>query len=130
MGIKVESESSSAAWQAEASSEQWIQLEFEKATKINEFKISEDSVSSVTRYFIECWDDKTSNWLSCFNGREIGVGFVAPIVSRVTTKARLRIMNTKSGKSKITEFTAYNDTTGFTTFNDPTGAAAVRITGK
>ena len=129
-GIKVDSDSSSAAWQAEASSEQWIQLEFERATKINEFKISEDSGSSVTRYFIEYWDDKTSNWLSCFNGREIGVDFVAPIVSRVTTKARLRIMNTKSGKSKITEFTAYNDTTGFTTFNDPTGVAAVRITGK
>jgi formylglycine-generating enzyme required for sulfatase activity len=130
MGLGFDDQNIVTAWQAEASSEQWVELTFEKASKVNEFKISEDSDSSVTRYFIECWDDKTSSWVSCFNGREIGADFVAPIVGRVTTKARLRVMQTKSGKSKITEFNAYNDMSGGTIFNDSTGAAAVKINGK
>lgn len=129
-GLEIDSQGSGAGWQTESSSHKWLQLDFGQPTKISEFKISEDPDSSVTRYFIECWDDKTSNWVSCFNGRGIGADFVAPIVGRVTTKARLRVMQTKSGKSKITEFNAYNDMSGGTIFNDSTGAKAVKISGK
>jgi len=90
----------------------WIQLDFGKPTTVNEFKIKEDASSSVIRYAIQCWDDKASKWIGCFNGRTIGADFMAPIVSRTTTKARLLVMQTKNGKPVIAEFAAYNDTTG------------------
>jgi hypothetical protein len=89
-----------------------IQLDFAKPTTINEFKISEAKSSSIVRYIIECWDSKASKWVSCFNGREIKTDFMAPIVSRTTTKARIRIMQTSKGAPGLTKFEAYNDTTG------------------
>ena len=55
----------------------WLQIEFSKPTKINEFKLKEDPASSISRYRIECWDDKKSAWVGCFNGRNIGAEFVA-----------------------------------------------------
>ncbi|MHC4252687.1 MAG: LamG-like jellyroll fold domain-containing protein, partial [Planctomycetota bacterium] len=105
-------EKAATAWQAEASEDRWIQLDFGRATRVNEFRIKEDPSSSVIRYCIEYRDVKSSTWISCFNGRAIGGDFVAPIISRTMTKARLRVMQTKSGKSKIVEFAAYNDTSG------------------
>jgi hypothetical protein len=99
------------------------------ATTINEFKIKEDPSSSVIRYVIECWDGKTSRWVSCFNGRAIGGEFVAPIVSRSTQRVRLRVMQTNSGNPGIAEFEAYNDAKGMA-FKDPTGEAATRLVGK
>ena len=89
-----------------------IRIEFAKPTVINEFKASEGESSSIVRYVIEYWDAKASKWVGCFNGRKIGTDFVAPIVSRTTTKARIRIMRTTRGAPKITKFEAYNDTTG------------------
>jgi hypothetical protein len=97
---------------SETASDSWIQLDFGKATTVNEFRIKEKPSSSVIRYCIEYWDIKSSKWMSCFNGRAIGADFIAPIVSRITSKARLRVLQTKSGKSNIAEFTAYNDTSG------------------
>jgi len=90
----------------------WVELDFGKAKAINEFKIKEDSSSSVIRYAIDYWDDKNSKWNNCFNGRAIGSEFVATIVPRTTSKARLRVLQTKSGKSNIAQFTAFHDATG------------------
>jgi len=92
--------------------ERWIQLDFGKRVTVNEFRLGEKPTSSVTRYIIECWDEKRSRWASCFNGRGIGSTFVAPIVSRSTSKARLRLIATKKGSPQVTEFSAFNDPPG------------------
>ena len=99
------------AWKAEGVSEQWLQLEFAVPTTINEFKIKEAATSSISRYVIDCWDDKTSRWVGCFNGLEIGAEFMAPIVSRTTQKVRLFIKQSSKDHPTITEFEVYNDTT-------------------
>ncbi len=99
------------AWKASKEADQWLQIEFPAPTAINEFKIKEDPSSSVSRYVIECWDDKAGRWVGCFNGLDIGAEFVAPIVSRTTTKARLLIKHTTKGAPAIVAFEAYNDTT-------------------
>ena len=117
------------AWKAEAAPEQWLELTFAAPTTINEFKLKEDPSSSIIRYVIQCWDAKTSKWVGCFNGRAIGADFVAPIISRSTTKVRLLVIQTTNGNPCITEFGAYNDTTG-DAFNDPTGAKAVGVSYK
>ncbi len=100
------------SWKAATAEDEWIQLDFGKPATVNEFKIKEAPSSSVVRYVIQCWDDKQSKWIGCFNGRGIGSEFVAPIVSRSTQKARLLVMRTKSGNPGIAEFAAYNDTSG------------------
>ncbi|MBL7218496.1 MAG: discoidin domain-containing protein [Phycisphaerae bacterium] len=100
------------SWTAASASDQWLQIDFARPTTINEFKIKEAASSSIVRYVIECWDAKKSRWVGCFNGRGIGADFMAPIVARTTTKARLRIMQTTKGNPCIAEFEAYNDTTG------------------
>ena len=46
---------------------------------------------------IQCWDDQAAKWIGCFNGLAIGPDFIAPIVSRTTTKARLLVKRTASG---------------------------------
>ncbi|HUT09194.1 MAG TPA: discoidin domain-containing protein [Thermoguttaceae bacterium] len=100
------------SWKAASSNDQWLQLDFAEPTTINEFKINEAPSSSVIRYVIQCWDDKESKWVGCFNGRTIGPDFMAPIVSRTTRKVRLFVMMTDSGNPCISAFEAYNDTTG------------------
>ena len=102
----------STAWKAKSPADEWLQLDFGKLTTINEFKIKEHPSSSIIRYAIECWDDKAKGWVSCFNGRGIGPDFMAPIVSRTTPKVRLLVMRTTKGNPGISEFEAYNDTTG------------------
>ena len=89
-----------------------IELDFGRTVTINEFRISEESASSVRRYVIECWDQKRSRWVSCFNGRKIGQAFVAPIVARKTSRARLRWTRTDRGPAQISEFSAFDDPPG------------------
>ena len=96
----------------EDAEEFWVQLNFGKPTTVNEFRIKEKESSSVIRYVIELWDTKNSTWMSCFNGLSIGTEFVAPIVERKTTKARLRVIGTKAGQPKISEFAAFKDPLG------------------
>jgi len=106
-------------WRAASAKDQWLQLDFARPTTINEFKIKEGPGSSIIRYAIECWDDKASRWISCFNGRAIGRDFMAPVVSRTTRKARLFVTRTVKGNPCIAEFEAYDDTTtGPRTVND------------
>lgn len=100
------------AWQAQGDADQWLQLEFPAVTEVNEFKIQEAPSSSIRRYVIEVWDEKAKRWVGCFNGAGIGKEFVAPIVSRKTTKARLFVKRVEKGSPAIAEFAAYNDTTG------------------
>ena len=47
-----------------------------------------------------------------FNGSGIGAEFVAPIVTRTTTKLRLRVIATTKDKAALTAFEAYNDIPG------------------
>ncbi len=100
------------AWKPETPQDQWVQLDFGKTVTLNEFKIGEDPSSSAIRYVVECWDDEESKWVGCFNGRTIGADFIAPIVSRTTSKARLLVIRTTDGPPVIAEFAAYNDTGG------------------
>ncbi|MCY3019437.1 MAG: discoidin domain-containing protein [Planctomycetota bacterium] len=120
---------SATAWKATVPESQWLQLDFGRPATITEFKLKEDPVSSVARYVIECWDDKAPKWISCFNGGAIGGEFVAPIVSRTTSKARLVIVRTIKGNPVITSFEAYNDTTG-EVFSVPVGGVPPGRTGK
>ena len=96
-------------WKAASSTDQWLQLDFGHPQTINKFRIKEDPPSSVVRYVIECWDDKAEKWIGCFNGLTIGADFIAPIVSRTTSKVRLLIKETSSGDPEIAEFEAYNE---------------------
>jgi hypothetical protein len=100
------------SWRPTASAKEWLELQFARPTTINEFKIKEDPSSSIRRYVIQCWDDEASRWVGCFHGRSVGSAFVAPIVARTTRKVRLWVAGTAQGKVGITEFEAYNDTTG------------------
>jgi len=100
------------AWKAEKAEDQWLQLDFGRPTRVTEFKIGEGPSSSIVRYAIEYWNAKDKKWRSCFNGRGIGKQFVAPVVARTMRKARLRVMETKKGAPAVTEFQAYDDTTG------------------
>jgi hypothetical protein len=100
-------------WKATSANDQWLELVFASPQMVNELKIKEDASSSITRYVIECWDAKVSRWVSCFNGRDIGPEFVAPIVGRRTRKVRLRIIRTESGNPAIGAFEVYNDTAGW-----------------
>ena len=126
---KAGDDDATTAWKATASEYQWIQLDFGKPTTLNEFRLKEDPASSVARYVIECWDDKESKWVGCFNGASIGADFVAPIVSRTTRKARLMMMRTTKDNPAIRSFEAYNDTTG-EVFNVPVGGAPPARVGK
>jgi formylglycine-generating enzyme len=99
-------------WRADSRANEWLQIEFARPTRINEFRISEAPDSSIIRYSIDCWDAGKSKWVSCFNGRRIGPDFVAPIVDRTTRKARLFVRKTAGGNPGIAEFAAHNDRTG------------------
>jgi hypothetical protein len=94
------------------SADQWLQLDFAKPTLVNEFRLKEAAGSSIGSYVIEYWDEKGSNWESCFHGRTIGRDFVAPVVGRTTQKARLRVLRISDGISCISDFTACNNTAG------------------
>ncbi|MCX7403677.1 MAG: hypothetical protein NTY87_11390 [Planctomycetia bacterium] len=84
----------------------------------------------MTRYIIECWDEKKSKWIGCFNGRNIGPDFMAPIVERTTRKARLRVLQTASGEpAAIDAFEAHHDSLG-DTFDVPRGQASPPRVGK
>ena len=101
------------AWKATSAHDQWLELAFAAPQAVNSFRIREDPSSSVIRYAIECWDAKTSRWMSCFNGRAIGPDFIAPIVGRMAKKVRLLILRTNSGNPAISAFEVYNDTAGW-----------------
>ena len=101
------------SWKAASPNDQWLQLDFGRPTAVSEFRIREDTSSSVIRYAIEYWDAKASRWVSCFNGRTIGPDVIAPIVSRRTRKVRLLVMRTENGNPGIGSFGAYYDTTGW-----------------
>jgi hypothetical protein len=87
-------------------------LDFGRPVSINEFKLKEDPASGISRYIIEYWDDKKSQWMSCFNGMNIGGDFVAAIVPRTTSKARLRVIANSKEKAVLTAFDAHNDPLG------------------
>lgn len=87
-------------------------LDFGRPVSINEFKLKEDPASGISRYIIETWDDKNSQWKSCFNGRGIGGEFVCAIVPQTTSKARLRVIANSKEKAVLTAFDAHNDPLG------------------
>ncbi len=101
----------------------WLEFNFGKPRTINEFMIREHPNSTITRFAIEYWDMERKCWASCFNGGAMpgrttrenndttGMGFMAPIVARATDKVRLVVMCTETGRCRIDEFEAYNDTT-------------------
>ena len=87
-------------------------LDFGRPVLINEFKLKEDPASGISRYIIEIWDDKKSQWKSCFNGMGIGGDFVCAIVPQTTSKARLRVIANSKEKAVLTAFDAHNDPLG------------------
>jgi len=87
-------------------------LDFGRPVSINEFKLKEDPASGISRYIIETWDDKKSQWKSCFNGMGIGGEFVCAIVPQTTSKARLRVIANSKEKAVLTAFDAHNDPPG------------------
>lgn len=100
--------STSTLWRPASASNEWLQIEFASPTIVNEFRIREDASSAIIRYTIQCWDPASSNWVGCFNGRAIGANFIAPAVSRTTTKVRLLVVATSGAAPGISEFEAYN----------------------
>ncbi|MCX6874661.1 MAG: autotransporter-associated beta strand repeat-containing protein [Verrucomicrobia bacterium] len=94
-------------WRPSAASNEWLQLDFASPTAVNELRLREDPASSINRYTIQAWDSASSAWVGCFNGRTMGANFIAPIVSRTTTKMRLFITSTTGGTPGVAEFEAY-----------------------
>ena len=117
-----------SAWVARSATGEWIQFVFPRPQTVNEIRLKEASSSSILRYEIQYADTRTKTWVSCFNGREIGADFVAPIVSRKTSGFRLRILQTRNGNPGIAEFAAYNGKAR--PFNDPDGVLAGKTVGK
>jgi hypothetical protein len=101
----------------------WLEIDFGEPRTVNEFMIREHPNSTITRFTIEYWDLERKGWFSCFNGGRIPgrailkdndrskMGFLAPIVARTTDKVRLVVSRTETGRCRIDEFEAYNDTT-------------------
>ena len=87
-------------------------LDFGRPVSINEFKLKEVPGSGISRYIIETWDDKKSQWKSCFNGMGIGGEFVCAIVPQTTSKARLRVIANSKEKAVLTAFDAHHDPLG------------------
>ena len=100
----------------------WLQLDFGKVVPVNEFRLDEKAGSSLRRYQLEYWDSARGRWASCFNGRTMGPAFVAPVVTRRTSKARLRLLDTESGPPGMAGFAAYHDPLG-EAWNVPRGHA-------
>ena len=96
-----------SAWRPASPANEWLELDFASPTLVNEFRLREEAGSSINRYTIQYWDGTTSAWVGCFNGRTMGTNFIAPIVSRTTTKLRLLITSTTTGTPGIAEFEAY-----------------------
>jgi hypothetical protein len=119
------------AWIPAESDGSWLEIDFGESRTVNEFMIREHPNSTITRFTIEYWDRKTKSWASCFNGGAIPgraitkdndrskMGFIAPIVARTTDKVRLVVNRTETGRCRIDEFEAYNDTTA-ASLNTPT----------
>ena len=116
------------AWKPSASGEQWVQIVFPSERTINELRIREAPSSTVVRYEIQYADARTRTWKSCFNGREIGPDFIAPIVARKTRGFRLRIIETVKGSPAIREFSAFEG--GARPFSDPNGVLAGKTIGR
>ena len=116
------------AWKPSPEGAQWVQLVFPSERIINEVRLAEAPTSSVLRYEIQYADPTTRTWKSCFNGREIGPDFIAPIVARKTRGLRLRIFQTRSGTPVISEFAAYNSKGR--PFSDPNGVLAGKTVGR
>ena len=108
--------------------DQWVQLDFGQPVAINEFKLKEES-PSISRYVIQCWDEKKAQWVGCFNGAGIGAEFVAPIVSRTTSKARVLVIRANNDKFALSAFEAYNDSPG-EVLNVPMGGVPPNRVGK
>ena len=118
-----------ASTKASGTEPHWFQLDFGRPVLVNEFNIKEEPSSSIARYVIECWDDKKAQWVGCFNGIAIGAEFVAPIVTRTTSKARLVVIRTTKDTPALSAFEAYNDPAG-DVFNVPKGGATPNRVGK
>ncbi|MCE9609222.1 MAG: autotransporter-associated beta strand repeat-containing protein [Chthoniobacter sp.] len=97
----------SSIWRPASAANEWLELDFAGPTLVNEFRLREEAGSSISRYTVQYWDSATSSWVGCFNGRTMGSNFIAPIVSRTTTKLRLLITATTAGTPGIAEFEAY-----------------------
>ena len=104
---KAKDGNASTIWRPASAANEWLELTFASPTLVNEFRLREDSASLIDRYTIQYWDSTSSSWLGCFNGRTMGSNFIAPIVSRTTTKVRLLVTSTTSGTPGIAEFEAY-----------------------
>ena len=103
-------------------------LDFGRPVIINEFRLKEES-PAITRYVIQCWDDKKLGWVSVFNGGSIGDNFVAPIVTRTTSKARLLALRTSKVNPALAAFDAHNDPLG-EALNLPMGGTPPNRIGK
>jgi len=117
------------AWKPEAGAEPWLELDFGQARAVNAFRLGEATGSSIQRYRIEYWDDGAKAWRRCFTGGAIGTDFVAPIVARKTTKARLVVEAVKEGVPAVTEFAAFDDDPG-EPFSLPRGQQVPNRVGK
>lgn len=96
-----------SVWRPASSANEWLQIDFASPTLVNEFRLREEAGSSINRYTIQYWDSTTSTWVGCFNGRTMGTNFIAPIVTRTTTKVRLHVGSTTTGTPGIADFEAY-----------------------
>ena len=117
------------AWKPTGDGEHWLQIAFPKPIVINELKLQEDKSSSITDYVIQYYRAKDKTWVTCFSGMKIGPQFLAAVIARKTQAMRLVVKSTKEGLPGITEFSAYNDTSG-EVFNDPNGVAARHKVGR
>jgi hypothetical protein len=104
-------------------------LEFPKPTLVSEFKLQEKPESKISRYVIECWDEQRNDWAGVFNGTAIGPQFLAPIVSRTTTKARVSVLQTTAGEPQLESVAAYHDSTG-QFYSETTGSKPTKHVGQ
>lgn len=96
-----------SVWRPSTSGNEWLEITFANPSPVNELRLREEAGSAINRYVIQYWDAATSTWAGCFNGRTMGTNFIAPIVTRTTTKLRLSITSTTTGTPGIAEFEAY-----------------------
>ncbi len=96
-------------WQSDSGTAagEWLELDFGTPERVERVILRENAFSSVSRFVIQAWDERTASWRDCLNGSGIGPNFLATPVPVTTQKIRLLIHRTAYGSPAINEFEAY-----------------------
>lgn len=99
------------AWRSDSGTSvgEWLELDFGAPKRVDYLMLDENAFSYVSRFAIQTWDSKKSQWRDRFNGGTIGPDFLVTIVPVTTEKIRLYVHRTAYGSPGINGIEAYGE---------------------